>query len=218
MSRSGSMTTPTPWASSNATKLALPSSGAGTASTVYMGSLAAERRCRQQDPDGDERHHHRAAVKDGLRRHAPRRMHAEVDQQVPQPVREVKERKHDQHQDVELHQRIAEEADPRVVVLVGHGHDAERPEDALDHDVDGEEQRGDDAALRKQEPEDQVIESRSLAGRRFVAHRANQMRTNATTAEAPAHAPNIARTISREGIGRSRTLIRMMTPASFRNV
>src|SRR5260370_37526469 len=67
MSRSGSMTRPT-WRSVSATtKLALPSSGAEIASTVYIALAERDRHGREQDPDRDQRDHHRYAVEDGLR-------------------------------------------------------------------------------------------------------------------------------------------------------
>src|SRR5205807_5654850 len=157
ISRSGSMTRPTPRSVSATTKLVLPSSGAGIASTVYMGS-AADRNRRQKDPDRDERDHDRTAVEDDLCGHALAGFETEVDEEIANAVREVKERRRDQDQQVELDDRIAEGIDPGVVVAVYHGHDVERTEDALDQDVDGNQDGRDDPALREQEPENQVVE------------------------------------------------------------
>src|SRR6267143_7150593 len=107
MSRRGSMTRPTPCSSSKTAKLALPSSGAGIASTVNMSLPKSNGDGREKHPDRDERDHHGAAVEDGLRGHALRRVHPEVDQQVAQAVREVEERDRDQHQQVKLDDGIA---------------------------------------------------------------------------------------------------------------
>src|SRR5207248_11353957 len=108
-----------------------------------------------------------------------------------------------------------------------HGDDVERAEDALDHDVHGDEHCRDHAALGEQEPPDEVHEggppggSLSLGGFGHhcgLAHCANQMSTNAITAEATAHAPNIASVMRRDGMFLSRTLIRMIKPERLRNV
>src|SRR5260370_8625130 len=95
MSRSGSMTRPTPRSVSATRKLELPSSGAGIASTVYM-ALAADWNGGQENPDRDERDHDRAAIENGLRGQALGRMQPEVDQQVAKSVRELEERPCDQ--------------------------------------------------------------------------------------------------------------------------
>src|SRR5690242_2079557 len=150
MSRNGSMTTATPCSVSATTKLVFPSSGAGTASTVYI-ALAEERCGRQQDPERDQRHDAGAAVKDHLRGGAPSRAHSQIDQEIAEPVGEVEEREREQDKQVELDQRIPQHVDPRVVVAVDHGDETERPEDALDEDVDGKQESGKHAALREQE-------------------------------------------------------------------
>src|SRR5260370_11977859 len=118
MSRSGSMTSPTPRSVSATRKLALPSSDAGIASTVYIGS-AADRDGRQENPDRDQGDQDRSAVEDDLRGHAPRGLQAQVDQQVADAVREVEERHRDEDQQVELDDRLAEGGGPGVVVAGG---------------------------------------------------------------------------------------------------
>ncbi len=142
-------------------------------------------------------------------------MDTEVHEEVAQPVRKVEERKHDQHQQVELDQRVANDVDPCVVVAVDDRDDAERAEDALDEHVHRKQKRSDHSALGEEEPEEEVTQ-RGPATR--LAHRANQMSTNPTTADASAQVPNIVTTITCEGTGRSKSLTRMITPASFRNV
>src|SRR5712664_271902 len=116
MSRRGSMTRPTPWSSSKTAKLALPSSGAGIASTVNIALTQSDRNGRQKNPDGDQRDHDRTAVKDDLSGQALCGMQAKVDEQVAQAVREVKERRRDEHQQVQLDDGVAEQHDPGVVV------------------------------------------------------------------------------------------------------
>src|SRR5258708_34685447 len=119
MSRSGSMTSPTPRSVSATRKLALPSSDAGIASTVYIGS-AADRDGRQENPDRDQGDQDRSAVEDDLRGHAPRGLQAQVDQQVADAVREVEERHRDEDQQGELDDRVAEGGGPGVVVAGRH--------------------------------------------------------------------------------------------------
>src|SRR6267143_5570725 len=212
MSRRGSMTRPTPCSSSMTAKLALPSSGAGIASTVNI----SERDGGEEHPDRDERDEDRTAVKDDLCGHALGGVDTEVDQQVAQAMREMKERQRDQHQQVELDKRIAKHADPRVVVPVDDGHDAEGAKDALDQDVHRQKHSRDHPTLGEEEPPDEVHERRALS--RLSAHRANQMSTNAMTADATAHNPNIASVISPDGRLRSRTLTRMISPERLRKV
>src|SRR6266581_3590347 len=182
MSRRGSMTRPTPLSVSATRKLVLPSSPAGTASTVYMSLRQRDRHCREEDPDGDQRDDNRPAVEDGLRRHTLGCMHAEVHEEITQPMREMEERHRDQHQEVKLDDRVAEHRHPCVVMAVDNRHDAERTEDALDEDMHGDEHRGYHATLREQEPPDEVHIGRTAP--HLGAHRANQIRTNPTTADA----------------------------------
>src|SRR4029077_19629963 len=215
MSRKGSMTTPTPRSVSATTKLVFPSSGAGTASTVYK-ALVEERCGRQQDPERYQSHDPGAAVKDHLRRHAFGRAHSDVDQEIAQPVGVVEEREREQDEEVELDQRVAQHVDPRVVMPVDHRGVAERPEDALDEHVDRQQESGQHAALREEEPPEQVRKRGSPPD--IGAHRANQTRTNATTTEATSHIPNMASTIRRDGTGRSKTLKWRIVPARLRNV
>src|ERR1044072_1554845 len=108
------------WRSVSATrKLALPSSGAGIASTVYMPlrrfapppysvgrSLERDRGGREQNVDRQQRDGDRSAVEKDLRGTPLRSVHSEVDDQVAQPVREVEERNRDQHEQVELDDRV----------------------------------------------------------------------------------------------------------------
>src|SRR5205814_10679506 len=108
MSRSGSMTRPTPRSGSATRKLELPSSEAGIASTVYTSLAEGDGRGRDEDVDRDQRDRHRAAVEKRLRGHALGRVEAEVDEQVAQAVREMEEREGDQDEKVELDQRVAE--------------------------------------------------------------------------------------------------------------
>src|SRR5579864_2963325 len=110
MSRSGSMTTPTPRSVSATRKLVFPSSGAGMASIVNIRLAQRDRHCREEDPDRDQGDHDGAAVKDRLGGHALCRRHPEVDQQVAQPVREMEEGNRDQDQQVELDYGVAENA------------------------------------------------------------------------------------------------------------
>src|SRR5947208_9023692 len=210
------MTSPMPRSVSATRKLALPSSPAGTASTVYMSLPDLDRDCREENPDGDQCDHDRSAVGNDLRGHALRRFHTEVGEQVADPVGDVEERNGDQHEKVQLHDRIAEHGHPRVVVAVDDGDDAERTEDALDQHVHRNQHSRDHAALGEQEPIDEVRVGDAPAG--FGAHRANQMRTNPTTTEATAQRANWARMMSCDGSGRSRTLTWMITPARPRNV
>src|SRR2546430_9037869 len=231
MSRSGSMTRPTPRSWSATRKLELPSSEAGTASTVYTSLAQRDGRGREEDVDRDQRDRDRAAVEKRLRGHALGGVESEVDEEVAQAVREMEERKGDQDEQIELDQRVAEHVDPRVVVAVDDVHEAQRAEDALDQDVDGDEEGGDPPALREHEPPEEVHQSWSAPLRRLrrhlpmngeglgtLTHRANQMRTKPTTREASAHIPNMASEMSLEGMVRSRTLTRMITPARLRNV
>src|SRR5215472_5134656 len=108
MSRRGSMTMPDRDSRSMTRKLALPSSSARTTSTLNTGESAEERDGREQNPDGDENHDDRAAVEDHLCRDALRGRHTKVGEQVAQAVREVEESERDEHQQVELHQRVAD--------------------------------------------------------------------------------------------------------------
>src|SRR5437763_2572197 len=162
MSRIGSITMPSPRSGSATTKLALPSSGARTTSTVNIRLAKLDRNGREEDVDRGQRHHGRAAVEDHLRGDALRGGDAEVDEQVAQAMGEVKERKRDQDEQVELHQRVAEDADPGVVVAVDDRHDAQWAEDALDQHVHGDEQGGDDSALGEHEPPEEMHQRRSL--------------------------------------------------------
>src|SRR6266851_2574058 len=213
MSRSGSMTSPTPRSVSATTKLALPSSDAGIASTVYISS-AADRDGRQENPDRDERDHDSAAIKHHLRRQALRCVQTKVDEQVTQSVREVEERHRDKHEKVQLHERVAQHRHPCVVMAVDHTHDTEGAQDALDQDVYRNQDCGDHAPGREREPIEEVHQIRSLSG----AHRPNQINVAPTTTEAAAQAPNIAAATSVEGSCRSKTLTRMITPERLRKV
>src|SRR6267143_3899407 len=199
MSRSGSTTRPTPRSGSATTKLALPNSPAGTASTVYMSLTELDRHCRQENPDRDQSDDHRSAVGNDLRGHALRRFHTEVGEQVSDPVGDVKERHCDQHEQVELDDRIAEHGHPGVVVAVNDGNDAEWTQDALDQDVHRDQHSRDDAALSEKKPIDEVRVGDAPSPSRPAAdlpmngedifpnaHRANQIRTNPTTTEAAA--------------------------------
>src|ERR1700694_4836915 len=118
MSRSGSTTNPTPLSGSATRKLLFPSSWAGIAWTVNtaiptsLGRWAAH-----------------------LRRQSARRRHPQTDQEVTQPVREVEESQRYEGEQVELHDRVAEDADPGVVVAIHHMDHAQRPENALHQDV-----------------------------------------------------------------------------------
>src|ERR1700730_14792184 len=114
---------------------------------------------------------------------------------------EVKERHRDEHEQVELHDRVAQELDPRVVVAIGHTHDAQWSQDALDQYVDRDQDRGDHAALSEQEPPDEVRESGPPLARGVVAHLANPMRTAAPTTQAANHIANCASTLNRDGTG-----------------
>src|SRR5579859_6837853 len=149
-SRVGSTTTPAPRSPSTMRKLAFPSSGAGSASTVNMHLSPYRHRSRdQQDPDGDEGDQDRAAVEN-------RGAGVLLAAGTPRSA---------QHEQVELHNKIAEQAAPGVVVTVDHIHEPKRPQDALDQDVDRDQHRGDHAALHEHEPPEQVREGGLWAGR-----------------------------------------------------
>src|SRR5487761_829614 len=199
------MTRATPRSRSATTKLALPSSGAGTASTVNTAASPQQRdrRGRQEHVDGEQRHQDRAPVKDHLRHQGLGRREAEVDQQVAQSMCEVEEGQRDQNQQVELHDRVAQEADPGVVMAIRDTHDAQRPENPLDQDVDWYEECSDHTALRKHEPPKQVGQSRLVLD--LLAHRPNPMRIAPITTDATNHMPNIAATITPDGSGLSNT-------------
>src|SRR2546423_9403238 len=126
MSRNGSMTMPTPRSVSATRKLALPSSPAGTASTVYISLPELDRDCRQENPDGDQGDYHGTAVGNDLRWQALRRFHAEVGEQVAHAVGDVKERHCDQHEQVQLDDGIAQHGHPGVVMAVDAGGNAPR--------------------------------------------------------------------------------------------
>src|SRR5428012_19175 len=97
MSRTGPMPTAMPRPGAATRKLALPSSGARLASTVKTRRLPQrDRRRRQEHPYGDERHHHSAPIEEDLRRRAFTCRHAEIDEQVAQPVREMEKRERDE--------------------------------------------------------------------------------------------------------------------------
>src|SRR6202011_35031 len=115
MSRSGSTTKPTPLSVSATRKLLFPNSDAGTASTVYMALPERDWDGGQEHPDRDGRDHNCAAVEDHLRRQGSRRGHPQVDEQIAQPMREMEERHGNQDQQVEINDRVAEDADPGVV-------------------------------------------------------------------------------------------------------
>src|SRR5450631_1197143 len=171
MSRKGSTTSPTPRSGSATRKLAFPSSGARNASTVNTASSAdGDRRGCQEDPDRDQRDGNRSAVEDHLRGDALGPGHAKVDEQVAQAVREKEERHSDQDQEVQLHDRVAQDAYPSVVVAVHHGHDAKRSENPLDEDVNRDQQRGQDASLREHEPPEEVHQGGPLFVCDFRAH------------------------------------------------
>src|ERR1700716_434419 len=215
MSRSGSTTKPPPRSVSATRKLLFPNSEAGTASTVYMALPERDRRGRQEDPDCEGSDHDSAAVEDHLRRYGFRGRHPKVDEQVAQSMREMEERHSDEDKKVELHNRVAEDADPGVVVAVDHRHNSERAEYALDQDVDRHEDRGDHPTLREQEPPDEVgIGGLGVLGVADIVHLANPTRTAAITAEATNHAANCDSTINRDGT----PLMWMITPARLRNV
>src|ERR1700674_1398691 len=95
------------WLSRSATrKLALPSSGARNDSTVNTRrSPEGQRSRRHEQPHRDQGHGNRTPIEDDLRQDALRRRHAEIDQQVTEPVREMEEREGDQGEQVELHDR-----------------------------------------------------------------------------------------------------------------
>src|SRR5437868_7929663 len=203
MSRNGSMTMPTPRSVSATRKLALPSSPAGTASTVYISLPELDRDCRQENPDGDQGDYHGTAVGNDLRWQALRRFHAEVGEQVAHAVGDVKERHCDQHEQVRLDGGIAQHGHPGVVMAVDDGDNAQRTQDALDQDMHRDKQRRDHAALSEQKPIDEVWIGDTPSPSRPAAdlpingedvfsntHRANQMRTNPTTTEATAHKAN----------------------------
>src|SRR5258708_22727564 len=232
MSRSGSMTSPTPRSVSATRKLALPSSDAGIASTVYIGS-AADRDGRQENPDRDQGDQDRSAVEDDLRGHAPRGLQAQVDQQEADAVREVQERHRDEDEQGELDDRVAEGGGPGVVVAVDHRHDVERAQDALDQDVHRDQDRGGDGALGEEEPGDEVAEGGcgdsllpSGAARHlpmngedtFAAHRPSHTRKKPITPDATAHRANWERTIRLDETGRSMSLKCRIEPARLRNV
>src|SRR5207247_55797 len=85
--------TPRSWSATR--KLELPSSEAGTASTVYTSLAERDGRGREEDVDRDQRDRHRAAVEKRLRGHALGGVESEVDEEVAQAVREMEERKGD---------------------------------------------------------------------------------------------------------------------------
>src|SRR5579864_4809893 len=215
MSRRGSMTRPTPRSASATRKLVLPSSGAGTASTVNIALAERERRRGQEDVDGEEHDHDRATVEDGLRREALGSRDAEVDQQVAQAVREVEERHGDEDQQVELDDGVAEHAE--VVRLHDLDH-AERSEDALQHDVHGEQDRGDHPALGEHEPPEEVHERGSLWAFRLLSHRASHNSRKPITTVPPTQRANCDATIRRGEMGRSNSLRWMIDPARLRKV
>src|SRR5260370_12635291 len=231
MSRSGSMTSPTPRSVSATRKLELPSSGAGIASTVYT-ALAADRDGRQENPDRDQGDQDRPAVEDDLRGQASRGLQAQVDQQVADAVREVEERHRDEDQQVELDDRVAEGAGPGVVVAIDHRHDVERAQDALDQDVHRDQDRGDDAALGEEEPECEMAEGGcgdsllpSGAARHlpmngedtFAAHRPSHTRKKPITPDATAHRANWERTIRLGETGRAMSLKGRIEPPRVRH-
>src|SRR5207237_9262562 len=96
MSRNGSMTSPMPRSVSATRKLALPSSPAGTASTVYMSLPDLDRDCREENPDGDQCDQDSSAVGGDLRGHALRRFYAVVGEQVANSGRAMEGRHTDQ--------------------------------------------------------------------------------------------------------------------------
>src|ERR1700680_1860035 len=219
MSRTGSMTTATRRSGSATRKLALPSSGARIVSTVNMRrSPQRYRRRRQEHPHGEQRHRHRAPIEDHLRRHTFGCRHAEIDQQVAQPVREMEEREGDEDEQVELHDRVGQDADPGVVVAINHRHYPQGPKDPLDDDVHWQDERDQSAALREHEPPEQVTQGHLRCPVGFLVHRPNPIRTAPMTIEATNQSPNIVRTIARGGTGRSSALMWMITPARLRNV
>src|ERR1700704_1963949 len=128
----------------------------------------------------------------------------------------MEERDRDDDQEIELHDGIAKDADPGVVMAIHHRDYAERSENPLDQDVHGNEKGRDAPALREHEPPEQVGYRNLLFV--FCAHLANPISTAAMTTEARAHKPNIVSTMRREGTGRSSTLRWMITPARLRNV
>src|SRR5712692_1544544 len=177
-----------------------------------------DRSGRQQHPDRDRRDHDRAAVKDHLRRQRPGCGHPEIDQEVAQPVREVEERERDEGEQVELHDRVAQDVYPGVVMPIHHVDDAQRPKHALDQDLDREHEGGQPAPIGEEEPPEQVGNGRLLTLRGVVVHRANPMRTAAITTDATSHSPNIVATIARGGTGLPMNLRWMITPARLRKV
>src|SRR2546430_17137114 len=112
MSRIGSITMPAPCSGSATTKLALPSSGARTTSTVNIPLAELDRDGREEDVDRDQRHHDGAAVEDHLRGDALRGGNAEADGQGAQPKGEVEEKKRDQDEQGQLNHGGAEEPAP----------------------------------------------------------------------------------------------------------
>src|SRR6202165_333884 len=219
MSRKGSMTTASRRAGSARRKLALPSSGARIASTVNTRrSPQGDRGGRQKHPHGNQRHRHRAPVEDDLRRRAFGSRHAEIDQQVAQTVREMKERQGDQHEQVQLHDRVAQDADPGVIVSIHHGDNVQGSEDPLDQDVHRQHKGGKPAALREHKPPEQVAQRHLRRPFRFLDHRPNPIRTAPMTIDATSQRKNIVATIALGGTGRSSTLRWMITPARLRNV
>src|SRR2546430_7669067 len=105
MSRIGSITMPVPCSGSATTKLALPSSGARTTSTVNIPLVELDRDGREEDVDRDQRHHDGAAVEDHLRGDALRGGNAEVDEQVAQPMGEGEERKREKEEQERVDRR-----------------------------------------------------------------------------------------------------------------
>src|SRR2546423_3151985 len=126
MSRKGSITRPTPLSVSATRKLALPSSGAGIASTVYI-ALERDGRRGQENVDRQKDDEDGAAVEDDLGRNALGGRHAEVDEQVAEAVREVEEGHRDQDEQIELHDRVADDVG---VGKTGNAHEAQRSKDA----------------------------------------------------------------------------------------
>src|SRR5689334_18074273 len=181
MSRIGSTTTPTPRSGSETTKLALPSSPARTTSTLNTDLAEGDRVRRQKDPDRDEGDRNRAAVEHDLRWHGPGRLQPEVDEQIAKTVGEMEERHGDEHKEVQLDDRVAEDG---RVVRRDDARDPEWSEDALQEDVDREQDRGDHAALREQEPPDKMHERRPAAC--YFSH----VRKNPITSDAPIHRAN----------------------------
>src|ERR1700694_3011309 len=157
-----------------------------------------------------------APEKKRLRGHAFRGGYSEVHEQVAQAVCEVEEGQGDQDQDVELHQRVAQDADPGVVVLVHHGREVQRTKNSLHQDVHRQNERDQASAVREQKPEEEVWQGGLVSC--LGAHLANPIKTAAMTMEARAPRPNIVRTITLGGTVLSMTFKWMITPASLRNV